>query len=166
MDEKMNEKELDKQEEKELQKHEEKRPEEKYYGEKSYEEKYRRDPLGTIVWAVILIWGGLVFMMDNMGYLGVFQPFIDILPSGGDTWSWTINVPFIEFAAIQLFLFGVALILAIEIIIRLIVPEYRRPIFGSVVFLGVILSLAFDNWDFFLPLLLIAFGVSILFRRR
>jgi hypothetical protein len=36
-------------EEKELEKRGEKSPEEKYYGEKSYEEKYRRDPLGAIV---------------------------------------------------------------------------------------------------------------------
>jgi hypothetical protein len=151
-------------EEKELNKQEEKSPEEKYYGEKDYEEKYRRDPLGTIVWAVILIWAGLVFMADNMGYLILFQPVIDLLPTGRGTWD--INVPFIHFGAIQIFLFGVTLILATEIVIRLVVPEYRRPIFGSVVFLGVVLSLAFDNWDFFFPLLLIAFGVSILLRRR
>ena len=161
MDEKTEEKELEKQ----LEKQEEKSPEEKSYGEKDYEEKYRRDPLGTIVWAVILIWAGAVFMVDNMGYLSIFQPVIDLLPSGGDLWTG-VNVPFIQFTAIQLFLFGVAFILAIEIVVRLIVPEYRRPIFGSVVFLGVVLSLAYDNWDFFFPLLLIAFGVSILLRRR
>jgi hypothetical protein len=156
MDEKTEEKELEKQ----LEKQEEKSPE-----EKNYEEKYRRDPLGTIVWAVILIWAGAVFMVDNMGYLSIFQPVIDLLPSGGDLWT-VVNVPFIQFTAIQLFLFGVAFILAIEIVVRLIVPEYRRPIFGSVVFLGVVLSLAYDNWDFFFPLLLIAFGISILLRRR
>jgi len=164
MDEKTEEKELQKQEEKELEKQEEKSPEEKYYGEKSYEEKYRRDPLGTLVWAVILIWAGLVFMLDNMGYLNIFQPVVDILPSVGD--SWTVNVPFIDFAAFQIFLFGVAFILAIEIIIRLVVPDYRRPIFGSVIFLGVVISLAYNNWNFFFPLLLIAFGISILLRRR
>jgi hypothetical protein len=103
-------------------------------------------------------------MIDNMGYLSVLQPFIDLLPSGRD--SWTVNVPFVDFTAVQIFLFGVAIILAIEIIIRILVPEYRRPIFGSVVFLGVVLSLAYDNWDFFFPLLLIAFGISILLRRR
>jgi hypothetical protein len=151
-------------EEKELTKQEEKSPEEKYYGEKDYEEKYRRDPLGTIVWAVILIWAGVVFMANNLGYSNIFQPLLDIFPAFGK--SWDIDIPFIYMDSIQIFLLGLALIIVVEIIIRLLVPEYRRPIFGSVVFLGVVLSLAFDRWDFFFPLLLIAFGISILVRRR
>lgn len=155
----------EKTEEKTVSKQEEKSPEEKNYGgEKDYEEKYRRDPLGTIVWAVILIWAGVVFMANNLGYLNIFQPLLDIFPNFGK--SWDIDIPFVYMGSIQIFLFGVALIILIEILIRLLIPEYRRPIFGSVVFLGVVLSLAFDRWDFFFPLLLIAFGISILLRRR
>lgn len=152
-------------EEKELSKQEEKSPEEKYYGgEKDFEEKNRRDPLSTIVWAVILIWAGVVFMANNLGYLSVFQSVLDIFPAFGE--SWEIDIPFVYLDAIQIFLIGLVLILAVEILIRLLVPEYRRPIFGSVVFLGVVLSFALDRWDFFFPILLIAFGISILIRRR
>ena len=105
----------EKTEEKEMNKQEEKSPEEKYYGEKEYEEKYRRDPLGTIVWAVILIWAGVVFMANNLGYLGIFQPVLDIFPHFGK--SWHIDVPFIYSDAIQIFLIGLALILVVEILI-------------------------------------------------
>jgi hypothetical protein len=154
----------EKTEEKELSKMEEKSPEEKYYGEKDYEEKYRRDPLSSIVWAVILIWAGLVFMANNFGYLSIFQPVLDFFPDFGK--SWDIGVPFIYLGSIQIFLIGLVLILAAEIVIRLIVPEYRRPIFGSVVFLGIVLSLALDRWDFFFPILLIAFGISVLIRKK
>ena len=59
----------EKMDEKELSKHEEKASEEKYYGEKDYEEKNRRDPLGNIIFAAILIWGGLVFLGNNIGFL-------------------------------------------------------------------------------------------------
>jgi len=37
--------------------------------EKSWEEKRRRDPLGSIAWAVILIWAGVVFLASNMNLL-------------------------------------------------------------------------------------------------
>ena len=47
--------------EKEQEKREEKSPE-----EKNWEEKYRRDPLGSVIWACILIWAGLVFLADNL----------------------------------------------------------------------------------------------------
>ena len=154
----------EKYEEKEFEKREEKTPEEKSLGEKTYEEKHRRDPLGGIVWAVILIWGGVVFLLNNMGVLqDFFQPIIDLLPK--ITKSWDAEIPF-DVGAIQIFLLGTALIFVVEIIIRLMVPEYRRPIFGSLVMVGVVLSLAFDNWDWFFPFLLIAFGISILIRRK
>ena len=151
-------------EEKELEKREEKSPKEKDFGEKSYKEKYRRDPLGAIIWAAILIWCGLVFLANNLGFIDKIQPVFDFLPKVSE--SWEIDIPFITFGAIQVFLLGTAFIFAIEIAIRLTVPEYRRPVFGSVVMIGVLLSLALDNWELFFPLLLIAFGVSILFRRR
>jgi len=150
-------------EEKELEKREEKSPEEKDFGEKSYEEKYRRDPLGSIVWAAILIWCGFVFLANNQGVIYKIQPVFDFLPNAPESWD---KDSFITFVAIQVFLLGTAFIFAVEIVIRLTVPEYRRPVFGSVVMIGVLLSLAFDNWELFFPLLLIAFGISILFRKR
>jgi uncharacterized membrane protein len=146
----MNEKQ-EKFDEKELEKQEEKSAD-----EKNYEEKYRRDPLGAIVWALILIWVGLVLLAQNLGYLeqwGLRLKFADLpfeVPFIGDSWS--------------LIFLGIAVIVFIEIIIRLLIPDYRRPLMGSVVFLIVCIGLAFGSWEFIWPLILIAIGASILLR--
>jgi uncharacterized membrane protein len=137
--------------EKEMEKHEEKSTD-----EKNYEEKYRRDPLGAIVWAVILIWVGLVLLAQNMGYLdqlGARLKFADLpfeVPFMGDNWS--------------LILLGIAVILFIEVIIRLLIPDFRRPLMGTVIFLIVCVGLAFGSWNVIWPLILIAVGASILLR--
>ncbi len=137
--------------EKELEKQEEKSAD-----EKSYEEKYRRDPLGAIVWALILIWAGLVLLAQNMGYLdklGIRLQFADLpfeVPFVGDSWS--------------LIFIGIAVILLIEIVIRLLIPDYRRPLMGTVIFLIVCIGLAFGSWNLIWPLILIAIGASILLR--
>ena len=137
--------------EKELEKHDEKSAD-----EKSYDEKYRRDPLGSIIWALILIWVGLVLLAQNMGYLeqwGIRLQLADLpfeVPFVGDSWS--------------LIFLGIAVIVMIEIIIRLLIPDYRRPLMGSVIFLIVCIGLAFGSWNFIWPLILIAIGASILLR--
>ena len=146
----MNEKQ-EKFDEKELEKQEEKSAD-----EKNYEEKYRRDPLGSIVWALILMWVGIVLLAQNMGYLeqwGLRLKFADLpfeVPFIGDSWS--------------LIFLGIAVIVFIEIIIRLLIPDYRRPLMGSVVFFIVCIGLAFGSWEFIWPLILIAIGASILLR--
>ena len=154
MDEKMN--------EKELSKHEEKASEEKYYGEKDYDEKNRRDPLGNIIFAAILIWGGLVFLGNNLGYLEKIGPLSRYLPIQEYTF-WDF-IPFASSEAIQFFLVGFIGILFIEIIIRLTIPQYRRPVFGTLIIIGFLLSWLFNNWSLILPLILIGIGLSILTR--
>ena len=130
--------------------------EEKSSNEKSYEEKYRRDPLGSIIWALILMWVGVVLLAQNLGYLeqlGIRLQFADLpfeVPFVGDSWS--------------LIFLGIAVILLIEIVIRLLIPDYRRPLMGTVIFLIVCIGLAFGSWNFIWPLILIAIGASILFR--
>lgn len=137
--------------EKEMEKHEEKSAE-----EKSYEEKYQRDPLGAIIWALILIWVGIVLLAKNMGYLekiGLKLDFANLpfeIPFIGDSWS--------------LIFLGIAVIVLFEIVIRLLIPDYRRPLMGSVIFLVVCIGLAFGSWNLIWPLILIAVGASILLR--
>jgi len=137
--------------EKEMEKHEEKSAD-----EKSYEEKYRRDPLGAIIWAVILIWVGIVLLAENMGYieqLGLSLNFADLpfeVPFVGNSWS--------------LIFLGIAFILLVEVVIRLIIPDYRRPLMGTVIFLILCIGLAFGSWNLIWPLILIAVGASILLR--
>ena len=144
----------EKYEEKELQKQDEKSAEEKSADEKSYEEKYRRDPLGTLIWAVILIWAGLVWLDNNFGFLDRIQVQFAKLPVdfpfGAEVWT--------------IFFAGAGLILLIEVLIRLTVPEYRRPVMGTIILAVVFIGLALGNWNLIWPLILIAVGASILLR--
>ncbi len=133
--------------EKELRKREEKSAE-----EKQFDEKYRRDPLGAIVWPLILIWAGLVLLAANIGLLGI------VLGRDRELWS-TGTWSFIFLGA-----GGIILLVALA---RLVLPEYRRPITGEVIlaiiFIGIGLG-NLTNWAIIWPLILIVIGVSILFR--
>ena len=48
--------------------------------EKSAEEKYRRDPLGSIIWACILIWAGVVLLLNQLGYLDQIKDLLKCCP--------------------------------------------------------------------------------------
>jgi len=135
--------------EKEMQKHDEKSAD-----EKSYEEKYRRDPLGTLIWAVILIWAGVVWLAKNFGFLeSISNRFSDLpidLPFATEVWA--------------LFFLGAGVILLIEVLIRLTVPDYRRPILGTFILAVVFFGVGLGNWELIWPLVLIIVGATILLR--
>jgi len=126
-------------------KEEEKRGEKDEKEEKRWDEKWRRDPLSAIVWAAILIWAGLVLLADNLGLLVRFE--------GLDTWA--------------LIFLGAGLIVLLEVVVRLLVPDYRRPVMGSFIFGLVLLGVGLGDligWNAIWALVLIAIGVSILIR--
>jgi LiaF transmembrane domain len=132
--------------EKELRKREEKSAE-----EKQWDEKYRRDPLGALVWPLILIWAGVVFLAANMGLL-------DRLIGAAGVFSTS---------AWSLVLFGAGIIVLVEVGVRLLVPEYRRPITGSLILAIILIGLGLGeltNWAIIWPLILIILGLSILLR--
>ncbi len=113
--------------------------------EKNWEEKWRRDPLGGIVWAGILIWAGVVLLADNLRLLARFERL--------EAWA--------------IILIGAGLILLLEVVVRLLVPAYRRAVTGTLI-LGLILIGAglgdLLSWNVIGPLILILFGVFILLR--
>ncbi len=122
--------------------------------EKTMEEKWRRDPLSRVTWAVILIWGGLVFLAANLGFL---SPFIANVPLAA--------VPYI--GAWGVFMVGAGIILLLEVIVRLVVPAYRSPIGGTFFLALVFIAIGLGNWfgwNVIWPFILIALGLSILFR--
>jgi len=110
------------------------------------EEKWVRDPLGTAMSALIIIWLGVTMLLANLD-LGLI--------GWGDWWAW--------------FLLGIGGIFILEAIVRLVVPDYRRPVGGKII-AGVVLLiigasgtfLPFD-FDQLWPLIPIAVGLAILF---
>jgi hypothetical protein len=118
-----------------------------------WDEKWRRDPVEAIVWSLILIWVGLVWLGDSVGF------WKETL--GLNVEAWTIGF------------IGAGLIVLFGVLLRLIVPAYRRPIIGSVIFGIILLGIGLGqitNWIAVGALALIAIGLAILltglFRKR
>jgi hypothetical protein len=112
--------------------------------EKNWEEKWRRDPLNAAVWAVIIIWAGVVLLASN---LSIFQDsFLQAWP---------------------LFFVGAGAILLLEVLFRLLVPAYRQPFAGNFVLAIVFLAIGLGgliNWNLIWAIGLIAIGGYILLR--
>ncbi len=144
--------------EKELNKHE----------EKSMDEKGRSDPLGSIVWALILIWAGVVFLANNLGWLDSISVYLNRL--GIATAELPFDTPIMQLEAWSLFFIGAGALLLGEVIIRLLMPAYRRPVLGAAILSIVFFGLGLGTWNLIWPLILIVVGLAIvlggLFRRR
>lgn len=149
--------------EKELQKQEEKQD------EKTVEEKYHRDPLGSIVWALILIWAGFVLLANNIGWLDIInQGLVQLFAQGAKLLPIEVGPP--QFSAWSLIFIGAGILLLAEVVIRLLFPAYRRPVWGTAIFAVVLLGLGFGSWDLIWPFILIIIGLALLlgglFRRK
>jgi hypothetical protein len=134
--------------EKEMEKREEKAP----------EEKWRRDPLGAIIWALILIWAGVVLLLDNLGYLEAIK---DSLGPAGLEW-FPIGV-----GVWGLILLGAGVILLGEVLLRFLIPAYRRPVIGTIILAVVFIGIGLGNlvsWNLIWAVVLIAIGLSIIMR--
>ena len=137
-------------------------PDEKYdekqeekSAEKNWDEKWRRDPVSTIIWAAIFIWIGFVLLIGNLGLIGQFNAQTTRLPFQLRVETWS------------LIFIGIGVILLFEVALRLLVPEYRRPVSGTVilafVFLGIGLGDIFGSGVVW-AVILIALGVWVLAR--
>jgi hypothetical protein len=102
--------------EKEQEKGQEKQPEK---AEKSWDEKWRRDPVYALGWALIFIWAGVVLLAENLGYLEGIEKL--------DAWD--------------LILVGAGVVVLLQAAIRLLVPSYRRPITGTVILAFLLIAL-------------------------
>jgi hypothetical protein len=62
---------------------------------------------------------------------------------------------------------GAAVIVFLEALVRLVMPAYRRAVGGTLFFAALLLGIGLGNlvgWGVIGPLLLIAFGLSVLAR--
>lgn len=142
----MSNKPIDEKDEKEVRKHDEKVEE--------------RDTLSTITWAAILIWAGVAFLAVNQGWLerlNLPQPlFHNLLP---------LPLDMFEPSVWSLIALGAGVIILLEVVIRLLVPAFRRHIGGSLIVAAVFIGIGLGNWfgwNIIWPLILIAVGVVVL----
>ena len=116
--------------------------EEKDRGE-SWEEKWRRDPVDAAVWALILVWVGVMWLLSNF----------EILGPGEDIWP----IGFI----------GAGLIVLLGVVFRLVVPAYRRPVTSGLIFGVILLGIGLGeltSWVVIGPLIVIVIGVGAILR--
>jgi hypothetical protein len=129
---------------------------EKYEKEdEKHEEKHNRDPLSSMAWALILIWAGLVFLAENLGWLDQIQ--LQQLDIEGVTIS-TVTT----WAVIFL---GAGVIVFFEAVIRTFVPAYRSSTGGNFFLAAIFLGIGFGSifgWTNVWPFILIAMGLSAL----
>lgn len=117
--------------------------------------KHHEDTLGSLTWALILIWAGLVFLAANLGWLDAIRR-TQVLPEG---------MTFINLSTWSVIFAGAGALIFIEALIQTFVPAYRTSnngnFFLAAIFLGIGLSGIF-GWDLIWPFVLIALGLSAL----
>jgi hypothetical protein len=114
---------------------------------RGWDEKWERDRLRMISIAAILIWGGLV----------AFAGTLNLFNYNWEGHGWAV------------FLVGTGVILIGKVIIRALIPEYRRAIGGSLIIGFILLAVGISDltgwsWDYIWPIILVAIGLSILLR--
>ncbi len=137
-----------------------------YYDEKTQEkyekedekreEKHNRDPLSSMAWALILIWAGLVFLAENLGWLDQIE-FKQIQQIEG--------VEIIVMSTWSMIFLGAGVIVFLEALVRTFIPAYRSSTGGNfflaAIFLGIGLGGIF-GWNVVWPFILIAMGLAAL----
>lgn len=135
----------DEKEEKEVNKHDEKVEE--------------RDMLSSIVWALILIWAGLVFLASNLGWFEMLNLSVDT------NWVFKSVQDFRNFGVWNLVALGAGVIVLLEVLVRLLVPNFRRHISGTLIGAAVLITIGLGgwySWGYLWPLILIAVGINVL----
>lgn len=131
--------------EKQDEKQGEKEREKKQEKGQGLDEKYHRNPLGFITFAVLVIWFGIFLLLQNTGAIE------------DDDQGWAI------------FLWGGGVIILLEAVLRLLVPRFRRPVLGAfiwgAIWLGVGFGLYYDKWEVIGPIVIIAIGAGIIVGR-
>lgn len=134
----------------------EEKTQEKYEKEdEKQEEKHNQDPLSSLVWALILIWAGLVFLASNLGWLDQIRA--EAITIG--------DVTITSLSRWSLIFLGAGVLVFLEAIVRTFVPAYRSSTGGNfflaAIFIGIGLGMII-GWEIVWPFVLIAMGLSAL----
>jgi hypothetical protein len=108
-----------------------------------WDEKWRRDPVDAVMWAVLLIWAGIVLLVSNFTSFAGYE-----------------KVPLWALGFI-----GAGVIVLLAAAFRLVVPAYRRPLTGNVILAVVLIGIGLGEtvgWFIIGPLVLIGIGVAAL----
>ena len=108
-------------------------------------EKWRRDPIEALGWALFLIWIGIVLLAEYYGYLDRFEQL--------ETWS--------------VIMIGAGVLVLLGVLVRLVMPAYRKPVLGSIIFGVILLAVGLTeimafSWPVVGAFILIAGGVGII----
>jgi uncharacterized membrane protein YjjP (DUF1212 family) len=101
------------------------------------------DALGPLVWGLIIILAGLAFAAANLS----LYPWL----TWDNVWSF-------------IFL-GAGLLFLLEVVLRLLLPTYRRPVRGRIILAFVALAIGLGGlvgWELTWPFILIAVGLAII----
>jgi len=106
------------------------------------DEKYRRNPVGFVGFTVLIIWLGVVLLLQNLEVIA------------DDDRGWAV------------FAWGAGAILLAQALVRLATPRWRTSVLGTFVWaailVGVGFGLWFEAWELAGPIVIIAVGVAIL----
>lgn len=140
--------------------------EERQYNEKDEKEMAKhdekaeeRDLLSSITWALILIWAGLVFLATNLGWFEQIGITID------QSWVFRSLEDWDTFGVWNLVALGAGALILLEALARLLLPDYRRHIGGTLIVAAVFIGIGLGgwfSWSYLWPLILIAVGLNVL----
>ncbi|QRN82526.1 hypothetical protein JR338_08840 [Chloroflexota bacterium] len=118
-------------------------------------EKQHNDHLGSITWALILIWAGMVFLAAQLGWLDALRTSIS-LPEG---------IYIAEMSTWSVIFLGSGVLVFIEAMIRSFSKTYRSSTGGNFVLAAVFLGIGLGSifgWNAVWPFVLIAMGFAAL----
>jgi hypothetical protein len=140
--------------------------EDKHYEEKDEKELQKHDEkveendvLSSVVWALILIWAGLVFLASNMDWFARIGLAVD------NRWVFHSLNDLNHFGVWNLIALGAGAIVLFEAVIRLLVPNFRRHVGGALIGGAVLIGVGLGgwfSWSYLWPLILIAVGINVL----
>jgi hypothetical protein len=108
---------------------------------------FRSDRLSSIVWALLFIWGGVILLASEVGWL-------ENLGAESTDSHWAI------------FFLGAGTLVLIEVLVRLATPSIHKPELISYLFIILAFGIASGTLGYIWPLFLIVIGVAILWGLR